>query len=126
MNWAELSQRNPSPKMQSSRGRTGFRSTHSPVATVGRQQGNVGQRAQQAAWERSHPKVDQDQERFTSEVLPKLATVTLTTIAEAIGVSTSTASKVRAGRRVPHPRHWAALEQLVRMEPKPALPPRAD
>ena len=116
---------NPSPKMQS-RASTGVSIDTLSRGHRGPTTGRRRQRAQQAAWERSHPKVDQDQERFTSEVLPKLATVTLTTIAEAIGVSTSTASKVRAGRRVPHPRHWAALEQLVRMEPKPALPPRAD
>jgi len=29
-----------------------------------------------------------------------------------LGMSTSSASKVRAGRRVPHPRHWEALKTV--------------
>jgi hypothetical protein len=46
------------------------------------------------------------------QILPRLADVSLTTIARATGMSDSSASKVRAGRRMPHPRHWEALGEL--------------
>jgi hypothetical protein len=61
------------------------------------------------------PKVgeDFDPDWFRSSVLPDLVTVTLPTIAKATGMSTSAAAKVRAGRRVPHARHWAALAHLA-------------
>jgi hypothetical protein len=50
---------------------------------------------------------------FSELVTSGLATVTLPAIAKATGMSTSAAAKLRAGRRVPHPRHWAALASLV-------------
>ena len=39
--------------------------------------------------------------------------MTVTEIARATGMSTSAASKVRAGKRVPHPRHWEGLKVLM-------------
>jgi len=54
-----------------------------------------------------------DEEWYRKVIAPQLATLTLPAIAKATGVSTSAASKWRAGRAVPHPRHWAALATLV-------------
>jgi transcriptional regulator with XRE-family HTH domain len=42
-----------------------------------------------------------------------LAQLSLTEIAGALGVSTSSASKFRRGQRVPAPRHWDLLADLV-------------
>lgn len=93
---------------------TGTRPTHSGEATARRQGGNTNQRAQQDAWDRTHRGEIYDPEWFEAKVLPQLSTVTLTTIAAATGMSTSAASKIRAGRRVPHPRHWEALATLAK------------
>jgi len=92
--------------------RTGKRPTHTPVAKAARHEGNLAQRAGQAAWEEAHAGEVHDPAWCTREVLPGPEGVSLTNIARATGMSTSSASKVRAGRRVPHPRHWAALEAL--------------
>ncbi len=51
---------------------------------------------------------------FTREVLPGLQGLSLTTIARATGMSTSAASRVRSGKKVPHPRHWEGLAEVVR------------
>ena len=92
--------------------RTGMRPTHTPNAKAARQKGNVDQRAAQGAWDAEHAGEVHDAAWFTREVLPGLQGASLTVIAKATGMSTSSASKVRAGRRVPHPRHWCALAEL--------------
>jgi len=107
---------------------TGTRPTHTAVARAKRQKTNSARRAEQAAWDAEHANQSHDPAWFTSVVVPRLANVTLPAIAKATGMSTSAAAKVRAGRRVPHPRHWQALAKLVGVVlPKPtglALHPR--
>jgi len=71
------------------------------------------QRATQTAWDAEHAGEEYDPAWFTREVLPGLRGVSLTAMARVTGMSTSSASKVRAGRRVPHPRHWELLAELV-------------
>lgn len=93
--------------------RTGKRPTHTPEAKLARQEGNVAQRAQQAAWEATHAGEVHDPAWFTREILPGIRGMSLTKIADATGMSTSSASKIRAGRRVPHPRHWGALADVA-------------
>lgn len=92
--------------------RTGTRPTHTPEAKQARQKGNMAQRAIQAAWEAEHAGEFHDPEWFTRKVLPDLQGISLTIIARATGMSTSSASKVRGGHRVPHPRHWKSLASL--------------
>jgi hypothetical protein len=58
---------------------------------------------------------EHDETWFRSHVLPGLAEVTLVAIAEVTGMSTSAASKVRAGRRVPHPRPWQPVATLLKV-----------
>ena len=91
----------------------GLRPTHSPQAREKRSRAMTLQRAQQSIWEAGHSTNNHDPEWFDRDILPNLRNRTLTEIAQAAGVSTSSASKFRAGRLVPHPRHWAALETLV-------------
>jgi CRISPR-associated endonuclease Cas1 len=50
---------------------------------------------------------------FTNQILPRLASASLSEIASAIGVSIPYASDIRKGRRRPHARHWQALGMLV-------------
>ena len=93
--------------------RTGMRPTHTPEAKAARRIGNIDQRAVQGAWEAEHAGEVHDPAWFAAEVLPGLQGVSLIAIAKATGMSTSSASKVRAGRRVPHPRHWEALGAIT-------------
>ena len=93
--------------------RAGRSPTHNPNARERRRHGNANQRSDQAQWESQNLDAVPDQEWFRSQVLPVLKSVTLTEIAKATGMSTSAASKVRAGRRVPHARHWEALAGLA-------------
>jgi hypothetical protein len=49
---------------------------------------------------------------FRRDILPKLQSLPVRTIAEAMGSSISHGSKVRGGKLVPHRRHWKALGQI--------------
>jgi len=55
-----------------------------------------------------------DWDHFQSTILPMLHNLTLRAIAEAVGISTAWASRIRSGSHRPHPRHVSALEKLVR------------
>ena len=50
---------------------------------------------------------------FVREVVPKLNHLTLNAIAKATGLSLAACSRIRAGKRVPHPRHWDAVIALT-------------
>ncbi|HVB57067.1 MAG TPA: hypothetical protein VNE63_11645, partial [Candidatus Acidoferrales bacterium] len=52
---------------------------------------------------------------YREQIQPKLATFTVSAITSALGISKPYATDIRAGKRVPHPRHWLALAQLVGM-----------
>ena len=100
----------------------GTRPTHTAIARAKCQTANRAQRAEQTAWEEEHAGEAHDPAWFASVVVPGLATVTLPSIAKATGMSTSAATKVRSGRRVPHPRHWPALAELAGVVlPKPTV-----
>ena len=84
-----------------------------PETSVRRSQANADAKLEQQRWEAEHQGETFDREWFSSVVVPGLQGVSLTTIAKATGMSTSAASKVRAGKRVPHPRHWEGLVALM-------------
>jgi CRISPR-associated endonuclease Cas1 len=92
---------------------TGSLPTHTPEATARRQAGNATEQELRRAWEHEHAGEYHDRDAFAELVVPALAAVTLPAIANATGMSTSAAAKVRSGRRVPHPRHWRALCELA-------------
>ena len=52
-------------------------------------------------------------EVYVERVQPELVQVAKSRIRLALGVSEPYASDIQAGKRVPHPRHWQALAQLV-------------
>jgi len=57
---------------------------------------------------------------YRDAILPSLAAVAPALIAKATGLSPSSASKLKAGRQIAHPRHWPALAALVGVSPDPA------
>jgi hypothetical protein len=65
------------------------------------------------SWAREHPG-QRDEAWFKREVAPRLDAFTLAEIAAASNLSLAACSRIRAGARVPHPRHWDALLALVR------------
>ena len=91
---------------------TGVTPSHTPEAQAARAAANTHQRAQQAVYD-AETDGTTDLDWYRSTVQPKLAAISLTSIARATGVSTSAASKWRAGRTAPHARHWPALAQLT-------------
>ncbi|MGA2760596.1 MAG: hypothetical protein ABSF08_09795 [Candidatus Cybelea sp.] len=61
---------------------------------------------------REHP--DQREKAwFKREIVPKLDAFSLAEIAAVTGLSLAACSRIRAGARVPHPRHWEALRKLA-------------
>jgi hypothetical protein len=50
---------------------------------------------------------------FRRDILQKLQRLPVRVIAEAMGASISHGSKVRAGKLVPHKRHWGALRNIT-------------
>lgn len=63
-----------------------------------------------AAWDRESERPDPD--LFTETILPALTEVTAADMARATGLSAGYCSMIKRGQRVPHPRHWGALETL--------------
>ncbi|MGB6646233.1 MAG: hypothetical protein WBE35_14475, partial [Candidatus Cybelea sp.] len=63
-------------------------------------------------WAREHPD-QRDEARFKRKIAPKLDAFTLKEISETTGLSLAACSRIRAGARAPHPRHWEALQELA-------------
>lgn len=54
-----------------------------------------------------------DRKMYIGEIQPRLARVTISVLQSALGISEPYAAGIRAGRCVPHPRHWLTLARLV-------------
>jgi CRISP-associated protein Cas1 len=63
-------------------------------------------------WAREHPG-QRDEAWFTREIAPRLDTFSLKEIGKATGLSLAACSRIRAGAKIPHPRHWDRLLALV-------------
>ena len=51
---------------------------------------------------------------FEREIQPKLKTVSLLETMRETGLSRTFCGMIRRGVRIPHPRHWEVLSELVR------------
>jgi CRISPR-associated endonuclease Cas1 len=58
-----------------------------------------------------------DENTYAKQIQPRLADVTISTIALTLGVSLPYASAIRAGLRRPHQRHWLGLANLTGCAP---------
>jgi len=54
-----------------------------------------------------------DDKAYREEIQPHLAGITVPSIMSAVAVSEPYATNIRAGRCIPHPRHWLTLARLV-------------
>jgi hypothetical protein len=52
------------------------------------------------------------EELYREKIQPKLATVKISAIMSALGVSEPYAAEIGKKKRVPHPRHWMKLADL--------------
>jgi CRISPR associated protein Cas1 len=87
--------------------------THKPMAQARRADTQRRQNAALRAWRPSDKPNWLDKTVYLEEVVPKLRKVTVPSIMSAISVSEPYALGIRAGRRLPHPRHWVALARLA-------------
>ena len=57
-----------------------------------------------------------DEAWFKREIVPKLDAFSLKEIGKVTGLSLAACSRIRAGAKAPHPRHWETLLALVEAE----------
>jgi hypothetical protein len=92
---------------------TGRVAAHSADAQARRANTQRRNALAKAAWVPSSQPAWLNEETYLGKIQPLLAGLTQSAIASALGLSKPYASAIRAGRRVPHPRHWQALAKLV-------------
>ena len=66
-----------------------------------------------AAWESSDLPAWMNEKSYMQEIQPRLKAITLSVLASKLSISIPYAVDIRSGRRIPHPRHWETLAQLV-------------
>jgi hypothetical protein len=69
--------------------------------------------AAKRAWQASSPPAGLEKENYIRKIQPLLSGVTVPVLASALGISEPYAAEIRAGRYLPHPRHWQTLARLV-------------
>ena len=70
-------------------------------------------RQAELAWKPEDKPAWLDESVYATQVHPKLANYSISTIAMTLGVSLPYASDIRSGRNRPHRRHWLKLAQLA-------------
>lgn len=68
---------------------------------------------QNRRWEKANR--SRDPIVFKRDILPGLKAIPLATLVRATGLTKSACSRIRAGRIIPHPRHWDALTETARI-----------
>jgi CRISPR-associated protein Cas1 len=71
------------------------------------------QAAAMKAWNPSDKPEWLDEKTYREKIQLRLAVITVPTIMSALAVSEPYATNIRAGRCIPHPRHWLTLARLV-------------
>lgn len=87
--------------------------THSPKAEALRAATQRRQAAARKAWNPTEKPDWLNEKAYREKIQPLLLRQTVPTISIALGVSQPYATDIRAGKRLPHPRHWPMLARLV-------------
>ncbi|HEX2715673.1 MAG TPA: helix-turn-helix transcriptional regulator, partial [Candidatus Acidoferrales bacterium] len=90
---------------------------HTPEARARQAEKQRRHAAELKVWNPSHKPDWLTEETYREKIQPRLAGVTVTAIASTLGISEPYAAEIRAGRYIPHPRHWLALARLVGVSP---------
>jgi hypothetical protein len=64
-----------------------------------------------SAWEETHA-TEADISMYERDIQPHLAGMSLAAMMEATGLSRRYCWLIKTGQKVPHPRHWSALNQI--------------
>jgi len=54
-----------------------------------------------------------NEETYRKRIQPRLSEITVRDISSALGISAQYSTHIRAGKRIPHPRHWQTLAKLA-------------
>ncbi len=73
--------------------------------------------AAKRAWRPSDQPAWLDEQTYLQKIQPRLIGITVPFIASALSISEPYAAEIRAGRCLPHPRHWQTLARLVGVSP---------
>jgi CRISPR-associated endonuclease Cas1 len=84
-----------------------------PIAQARRADTQRRQAAALKAWKPEDKPGWLDEQFYHEQIKPRLQTTSAPKILAALSVSEAYALRIRAGRCVPHPRHWLALSRLV-------------
>ncbi len=90
---------------------------HSPDARARQAEKQRRHAAAKRAWQASSQPAWLDKDFYLRKIQPLLSGVTVPVLALALGISEPYAAEIRAGRYLPHPRHWLTLARLVGVEP---------
>jgi CRISPR-associated endonuclease Cas1 len=87
--------------------------THSRQAEALRAKTQRKHAAALAVWKPSELPEWLNEQAYRTKIQPALGELTVPAIKGALGVSEPYATDIRAGRRIPHPRHWLILSRLI-------------
>lgn len=87
--------------------------THTPTAEERRAETQRRQKLAERSWKPADLPSWLNERAYSTEIKPRLTKMTVPAISQALGISKPYATDIRAGRRIPHPRHWLALACAV-------------
>lgn len=89
---------------------------HAPEAEARRGETQRQHHAAKRAWKPSDLPEWLTEQTYREKIQPRLREIAVPMISTALGISEPYATDIRAGKRVPHPRHWLGLAQLIEGE----------
>ncbi len=90
----------------------GRQNTHKPDAQMSRAKTQRRQNAARKAWSPEDQPLGINEKFYREQVQPRLRTIQVPIIQSNISVSEPYALRIRGGKCLPHPRHWAILARL--------------
>ena len=91
--------------------------THAPKGEARRAATMRRQETAKRAWRPSDLPEWLTGEFYREKIQPRLAGITVSSIASVLSISEPYATNIRSGKRTPHPRHWERLAQRVGLSP---------
>jgi hypothetical protein len=94
-------------------GKVGRLNRFDPIAQARRADTQRRQNTARKAWKPSEKPEWLNEPFYREQIQPRLATITVPTFVTTLSVSEHYATRIRAGRCIPHPRHWLTIARLV-------------
>jgi len=93
--------------------RLGRIASHSKEAEISRARSHLRHVAEIKAWDPTTLPDWLTEQAYREQIQPRLKGLTVRAIMRALGISQPYATDIRAGKRLPHPRHWERLAILI-------------